>query len=626
MSVNSTDVAIQKMVSLLERGRNRARYEGNYTVAAQELDNVLRGVGNLLIQYEGKAEIVTKLTELEEKVSSELQAMREYQRELKMFGVPSVFQGGGGGRVMGKGGDPFDNVEVLAPGDRLNENSNQSVYEDPDVWKPPTADRRRPAVQQQHMQIARRGVAPSHAGHPGRQAPTSGGGLNVNNARLERMRQERDSSSSNSNHARVGGRGGGSSRPQIKPPLPTRNNGLARGPSSGYGQQPRTNSSHGRAGQGQGQGQAGNAGKAGAIGGNVGPTGDRKYSDVAREEGWVDLDLIDSIEHDIVEGKVSVSWDSIAGLSEAKHLLQEAVVLPLWMPEYFTGIRRPWKGVMMFGPPGTGKTMLAKAVAAECNTTFFNVSASTLASKWHGQSEKLVRILFQMARYYAPSTIFFDEIDAIAGSRGAANEHESSRRVKTELLVQMDGIEGAESDDHDGNDDTTQKNSVDQVDNENNDENGNGPKKKTVIVLAATNMPWDIDDAMRRRLEKRIYIPLPDKAGRQDLFRINMMGCELSSDVEIEELAELCAGYSGADIANVCRDAAMMSVRRIMESARKQGLRKEEMQSMLKQQKTALNTAVSQADFREALGKVNRSVSDADLMRYSEWMAEYGSA
>ena len=230
-----------------------------------------------------------------------------------------------------------------------------------------------------------------------------------------------------------------------------------------------------------------------------------------------------------------------------------------------------------------------------------------------------------MARYYAPSTIFFDEIDAIAGSRGAANEHESSRRVKTELLVQMDGIEGAEEDGKEGDDKDGNGNGNGEGEGEGEDGGGTS-KKKTVIVLAATNMPWDIDDAMRRRLEKRIYIPLPDKDGRQELFRINMNGCELAEDVAIEELAELCSGYSGADIANVCRDAAMMSVRRIMESARKQGLRKEEMQNMLKQQKTALNTAVSQADFKEALGKVNRSVSDADLLRYSEWMAEFGSA
>eukprot|EP00520_Triparma_pacifica_P001485 CAMPEP_0118663202 /NCGR_PEP_ID=MMETSP0785-20121206/17279_1 /TAXON_ID=91992 /ORGANISM="Bolidomonas pacifica, Strain CCMP 1866" /LENGTH=547 /DNA_ID=CAMNT_0006556877 /DNA_START=139 /DNA_END=1780 /DNA_ORIENTATION=+ len=323
------------------------------------------------------------------------------------------------------------------------------------------------------------------------------------------------------------------------------------------------------------------------------PDAKHAYSQMAKDQGWADVELIEGVERDIVETGVSVSWDDIADLTTPKQLLQEAVVLPLWMPDYFKGIRRPWKGVLMFGPPGTGKTMLAKAVATECQTTFFNVSASTLSSKYRGESEKLVRILFEMARFHGPSTIFFDEIDSIAGSRGGGNEHEASRRVKTELMVQMDGVATAEEKDEEG---------------KSSGGGGGGPNSNTVIVLAATNTPWDLDEALRRRLEKRVYIPLPSQIGRKELFRINMKDCELSDDADLEVLSAMTEGYSGADIANVARDAAMMSMRRLMESARRLGLAGQEMQKYLEQNKDDLGGAVTQEDFVSALKKVGRSV------------------
>lgn len=304
-----------------------------------------------------------------------------------------------------------------------------------------------------------------------------------------------------------------------------------------------------------------------------------------------DKDLVAALERDIVSRNPKVYWDDIADLADAKKLLQEAVVLPLVVPDFFKGIRRPWKGVMMVGPPGTGKTLLAKAVATECGTTFFNVSASGLTSKYHGESEKLVRLLFEMARFYAPSTIFFDEIDSICSRRGAENEHEASRRVKTELLIQMDGVTGATGQDED--------------------------PTKIVMVLAATNFPWDIDEALRRRLEKRIYIPLPNAEGRRKLLDINLKEVELNADVDLNFIAENLDGYSGADITNVCRDAAMMSMRRRIE-----GLKPEEIRNIPKQELLAPTTM---EDFNVAMKHVSKTVSAADLEKYEKWMSEFGS-
>lgn len=302
-----------------------------------------------------------------------------------------------------------------------------------------------------------------------------------------------------------------------------------------------------------------------------------------------DKDLVDALERDIIQRHPNIYWVDIAGLDEAKKLLQEAVILPLIMPGFFKGIRRPWKGILMVGPPGTGKTLLAKAVATECKTTFFNVSSSSLSSKYRGESEKLVRLLFEMARFYAPSTIFIDEIDSIGSKRGTGDEHETSRRVKAELLIQMDGVGGVAGDD----------------------------ASKMVMVLAATNFPWDIDEALKRRLEKRIYIPLPDAEARENLLKINLKEVELAENVNLKLVAEKLDGYSGADLTNVCRDASLMSMRRRIADLLPEQIRE------LNQDE--LHMPVTAEDFTQATKKVSKSVSAEDLKKYEIWMQEFGS-
>ncbi|KXN71728.1 katanin p60 ATPase domain-containing protein [Conidiobolus coronatus NRRL 28638] len=248
------------------------------------------------------------------------------------------------------------------------------------------------------------------------------------------------------------------------------------------------------------------------------------------DENSEDQKLRANLTSSILTEKPNIKWDDVAGLEAAKEALREAVILPIKFPKLFTGKRTPWKGILLYGPPGTGKSYLAKAVATEAQSTFISVSSSDLVSKWMGESEKLVKQLFQMARENKPAIIFIDEVDSLCGSRGEG-ESEASRRIKTEFLVQMNGV----GNDMDG-----------------------------ILVLGATNIPWQLDSAIRRRFEKRIYIPLPEAPARARMFEIHIgtTPCTVTSK-DYRLLGDATQGYSGSDIAVVVRDALMQPIRKL---------------------------------------------------------------
>ncbi len=309
-----------------------------------------------------------------------------------------------------------------------------------------------------------------------------------------------------------------------------------------------------------------------------------------------DEQLILMLEKEVIDKNPNITFEDIAALDDAKQVIQETVLLPLMMPDYFKGIRKPRKGVLLFGPPGTGKTMLAKAVASKGKTTFFNVHSSSLASKWKGESEKLVRLLFEMARFYAPTTIFIDEIDSLASAR-SEGECESSRKVKAELLVQIDGASAT-------------------------GELKEGERPKNIVILGATNLPWDLDDAIIRRLDKRIYIPLPDKVARRKLFELMLRGVDVEPLIDWDQLVAKTEMFSGDDMNNLCRDASMMPLRRKLMSGGKVAENFENIEEMQKELK---NTPISMRDFLDALQSVRPTNSKEKLGKYEDWMKHHGS-
>ncbi|XP_050007527.1 katanin p60 ATPase-containing subunit A-like 2 [Alexandromys fortis] len=298
------------------------------------------------------------------------------------------------------------------------------------------------------------------------------------------------------------------------------------------------------------------------------------------------------VSRDIYLHNPNIKWNDIIGLDAAKQLVKEAVVYPIRYPQLFTGILSPWKGLLLYGPPGTGKTLLAKAVATECKTTFFNISASTIVSKWRGDSEKLVRVLFELARYHAPSTIFLDELESVISQRGMTpgGEHEGSLRMKTELLVQMDGLARSED---------------------------------LVFVLAASNLPWELDCAMLRRLEKRILVDLPSQEARQAMIChwlppvSKSHALELRTELEYSVLSQETEGYSGSDIKLVCREAAMRPVRKIFSVL-------ESHQSESSDFPVIQLDTVTTEDFLDVLAHTKPSAKNL-TERYLAWQKEFES-
>ena len=310
----------------------------------------------------------------------------------------------------------------------------------------------------------------------------------------------------------------------------------------------------------------------------------------------------------ILTEKPNIKWEDVAGLEAAKEALKEAVILPIKFPHLFTGKRQPWKGILLYGPPGTGKSYLAKAVATEANSTFFSVSSSDLVSKWMGESERLVKQLFNLARENRPSIIFIDEIDALCGPRGEG-ESEASRRIKTELLVQMDGV---------GND------------------------SKGVLILGATNIPWQLDAAILRRFQRRVHISLPDQPARMRMFEIAVgtTPCELKAD-DYKTLGKLSEGYSGSDIAIAVQDALMQPVRKIQTATHYKKVEVDgaekltpcspgdagaiEMSWVQVDTEQLLEPPLQVKDFIKAIKSSRPTVSGEDLKRSAEWTLEFGS-
>jgi len=284
--------------------------------------------------------------------------------------------------------------------------------------------------------------------------------------------------------------------------------------------------------------------------------------------------------------KSPITWDDIGGLYEVKKLMKETIVISgLKKPDAI----KPWKGILLFGPPGTGKTLLASASANGLHATFFNIEVGKIISKYFGESSKIISALYDVAKEKSPSIIFIDEFDALSIARNG-DTSDASKRMLSTLLAELDGFKNEKDDNF-------------------------------VLTLAATNVPWDLDQAILSRFPRRIYVPLPDKKAWTEILKIHMKDLEVSR-LSFSELADECIKkfYSGRDIANLCQLAIWNMIR-----DENEGLEKLIDLPYEKLRERSLNTrAMEMEDFYNAFEKVKSPLTEKDIEKYEKWNAEYG--
>jgi len=265
----------------------------------------------------------------------------------------------------------------------------------------------------------------------------------------------------------------------------------------------------------------------------------------------------------IMTEKPDIGFSDIGGLESVKEDIRKAIIYPFTHKELYQMYgQKAGEGILLHGPPGCGKTMMAKAAAKECGADFISVKTSSIVSKWVGASEKNIKKVFDTARECEKAIIFFDEIDSIGGRRSEAEGY--AKRVVNELLAQMDGVDTADD---------------------------------NLLVLAATNEPWAIDPALRRpgRFSKLVFVPEPDLPARSAIFKINLKKRPMDDDINVEKLAEMTGSYSGADISAICKEAADIPLGEALRGAEPRKIKMDDFIKVLEQRKPSITSWYSEA-------------------------------